>query len=216
MDKTDPYAVYNELAPSTASIVWDLDYEWHDQEWMVERAHYTPVLSLPILAAQLHFLLRAPRAYLGTLFQVVARTLPSPNFLAGALYFFPKSVFFAREMRRLGVAHVHAHFANHPALAALIVHRLTGIPFSFTAHGSDLHVDQTALAWKLAGSAFAVSVSDTTASSCASGWGDGGRSQAARDPCGIDPARIERAAGSGRTLRDPRRRGAARGQAIAT
>ena len=66
----------------------------------------------------------------------------------------------ARAMQRQGVEHVHAHFANHPALAALIVHRLTGIPFSFTAHGSDLHVDQTALGWKLAEAEFAVTVSD--------------------------------------------------------
>jgi glycosyltransferase involved in cell wall biosynthesis len=127
---------------------------------LIERARYTPFLSLSILAAHLHFLARAPGKYLSTLFQVLARTLPSPNFFAGALCFFPKSVYFAREMARLGVTHVHAHFANHPTLAALVVHRLTGIPFSFTAHGSDLHVDQTALAWKLAGAAFGVTVSE--------------------------------------------------------
>ncbi len=127
---------------------------------LVERAHYRPFLSAAVLGAQLHYLLRRPVAYLSTLFQVVARTLPSPNFLAGALAFFPKSVLFAREMEAAGIDHVHAHFANHPALAALIVHRLSGIPFSFTAHGSDLHVDQTALGWKLAQAAFGVTVSD--------------------------------------------------------
>ena len=126
---------------------------------LVERAHYRPFLSASICAAQFHYLLRRPWAYLSTLAQALVRTLPSPNFLAGALVFFPKSVLFAREMERAGIEHVHAHFANHPALAALIVHRLTGIPFSFTAHGSDLHVDQTALAWKLAQSAFGVTVS---------------------------------------------------------
>ena len=127
---------------------------------LVERAHYCSLFSWRVLAAQLHWLARRPVAYLGTLAAVLARTLPSPNYLAGALAFFPKSALFAREMRAAGVQHVHAHFANHPALAALIAHRLAGIPFSFTAHGSDLHVDQTALAWKIAGSAFAVTVSE--------------------------------------------------------
>lgn len=131
-----------------------------EAEALVARAHYRPFLSPAILAAQLHYLVRRPRAYLSTLVQVLVRTLPSPNFLAGALAFFPKSVLFAREMEAAGIEHVHAHFANHPALAALIVHRLAGIPFSFTAHGSDLHVDQTALAWKLSEAAFGVTVSD--------------------------------------------------------
>jgi len=126
---------------------------------LVRRAHYRPFLDLDILRANLHFLVRAPRAYLGTVAQVLLRTAPSPNFLAGALAFLPKSVLFAREMQRAGVDHVHAHFANHPALTALVVRRLTGIPFSFTAHGSDLHVDQTALSWKIAQADFAVTVS---------------------------------------------------------
>ncbi|MGE0407405.1 MAG: alpha-amylase family glycosyl hydrolase, partial [Candidatus Korobacteraceae bacterium] len=36
-DKADPYAVHSEQPPKTASRVWDLDYEWHDQEWMSKR-----------------------------------------------------------------------------------------------------------------------------------------------------------------------------------
>jgi len=35
--KTDPYAIYMEVAPKTASIVWDMDYEWNDSEWMRKR-----------------------------------------------------------------------------------------------------------------------------------------------------------------------------------
>lgn len=130
-----------------------------EAEPLVARAHYLPFLSPAILAANLRTFLRAPLTYLGTLAQVLVRTAPSPNYLAGALVFFPRCVRIAELARQLGVEHVHAHFANHPALAALIVKRLAGIPFSFTAHGSDLHVDQTALAWKLGESEFAVTVS---------------------------------------------------------
>lgn len=38
MLKADPYAVYSQLRPDTASIVYDLeDFEWTDEEWMNER-----------------------------------------------------------------------------------------------------------------------------------------------------------------------------------
>ncbi len=36
------------------------------------------------------------------------------------------------------VSRLHAHFAHDPALVALLTHRLTGIPWSFTAHARDL------------------------------------------------------------------------------
>jgi 1,4-alpha-glucan branching enzyme len=40
-DKADPYALRAELPPRTASVVWDLDYEWQDESWMRARAQPT-------------------------------------------------------------------------------------------------------------------------------------------------------------------------------
>jgi 1,4-alpha-glucan branching enzyme len=37
VDKPSPFAFYYEVPPETASIVWELDYEWGDQAWMKER-----------------------------------------------------------------------------------------------------------------------------------------------------------------------------------
>ncbi len=37
VDKADPYAFRSELPPATASIVWDLDHDWADADWMAER-----------------------------------------------------------------------------------------------------------------------------------------------------------------------------------
>ncbi|MGZ9222026.1 MAG: glycosyltransferase family 4 protein, partial [Anaerolineales bacterium] len=37
------------------------------------------------------------------------------------------------------IDHLHAHFAHDPALIAYLVHCITGIPFSFTAHARDLY-----------------------------------------------------------------------------
>lgn len=37
VDKGDPFAFKWETPPRTASVVWDLNYEWNDQEWMANR-----------------------------------------------------------------------------------------------------------------------------------------------------------------------------------
>ncbi len=37
VEKADPFAVMHETPPKTASVVWDVDYDWGDQAWMDER-----------------------------------------------------------------------------------------------------------------------------------------------------------------------------------
>ena len=37
LTKGDPFALFWEIPPNTASIVWDSYYEWNDQEWMTSR-----------------------------------------------------------------------------------------------------------------------------------------------------------------------------------
>ena len=126
----------------------------------VRRAHYVPFVSRQILRAHLRFLRRTPRAYLGALWSLLRGTWGSFRFFTGALGIFPKVVYFADHMAAEGIQHVHAHFASHPAAAAFVIHRLTGIPYSFTAHGSDLHRDRHMLREKVAEAAFVVTVSD--------------------------------------------------------
>ena len=53
VDKTDPFAVFNEIPPKTASIVWDTHYDWHDAEWMRER-HRRNALHAPISIYEMH------------------------------------------------------------------------------------------------------------------------------------------------------------------
>ena len=126
---------------------------------LVARARYQPMLSMPVVMANVETLVRRPAAYLSVWSEVLRGTWGSPNFFFGAIGILPKCVWMAREMQHDGVGHVHAHFANHPAVAAFTVHRLTGIPFSFTAHGSDLHVDRRMLPEKVAAASFVVAIS---------------------------------------------------------
>ena len=37
LEKGDPYALFWEIPPNTASIVWEMNYEWQDKEWMEKR-----------------------------------------------------------------------------------------------------------------------------------------------------------------------------------
>jgi 1,4-alpha-glucan branching enzyme len=53
VDKADPYAFRDEIPPKTASIVWDLEYEWKDQPWMVLRRHAN-ALSAPWALYEVH------------------------------------------------------------------------------------------------------------------------------------------------------------------
>jgi glycosyltransferase involved in cell wall biosynthesis len=157
----------------------------------VERAHY-PRLGWALVRANLDYFRREPLRYLATWMAAVWHTLPSPRFLAAALVLLPRAFVCAREMTRLGVEHVHAHFASHPALVALIVHRLTGIPFSFTAHGSDLHVDQTALAWKLREADQALTVSEYNREFVRSRLGRAAADKLRVLHCGVDTERLVR------------------------
>jgi 1,4-alpha-glucan branching enzyme len=53
VDKADPFAVLQEMPPSTGSVVWDLEYAWGDAAWMEERAAKN-ALSAPISIYEVH------------------------------------------------------------------------------------------------------------------------------------------------------------------
>ncbi len=52
-DKADPFGFMHEAPPQTASIVWDLDYEWGDSAWMSSRRAANS-LDAPISIYEVH------------------------------------------------------------------------------------------------------------------------------------------------------------------
>jgi len=52
-DKADPFALYAEVPPETGSILWDLDYEWGDHDWMKERGKRN-ALDSPMSVYEVH------------------------------------------------------------------------------------------------------------------------------------------------------------------
>ncbi|MCP5023873.1 MAG: glycosyltransferase [bacterium] len=126
---------------------------------MEDRVHRAAGLSWPILQAGLFWALGSPLRFLKCLVSLARGCGTSPALLMRGIATFPRVLWIAHHMQEAGIEHVHAHFANHPALAARIVHDLTGIQYSFTAHGSDLHRDPRGLRIKVLGSAFTIAVS---------------------------------------------------------
>jgi glycosyltransferase involved in cell wall biosynthesis len=165
---TETFILYEMLAVEAQGVSVEIypilkqrDAVVHEEALaLVRRAHYMPFISSSIISSNIAAIRRNAKVYFGTLFEVMRGTFGNANFLFGAISAFPKAVHFSRMMVEEQVSHIHAHFSNHPAVVALIIHRLTGIPFSFTAHGHDIHKDRTMLHEKIAASAFAVTVSE--------------------------------------------------------
>ncbi|RLG46346.1 MAG: hypothetical protein DRN90_06645, partial [Thermoproteota archaeon] len=77
-----------------------------------------------------YFLVTSPIRYLKTfLFSCKKKA-------DGTLWSFKQSVIYAREIKRVGAQHIHSHYAASTATKyAMLVSMLTGIPYTFTAHG---------------------------------------------------------------------------------
>ncbi len=53
VDKADPFAFAAEPPPRTASVAWDLAYEWRDGDWMARRGRAN-ALDAPMTIYELH------------------------------------------------------------------------------------------------------------------------------------------------------------------
>jgi colanic acid/amylovoran biosynthesis glycosyltransferase len=129
-------------------------------DW-IKRAKRIPWISAEVLTANFRQLLKHPIRYASLYLRVLTGNLPSWKFFfPRAVVMFPKTVRMAELMQAEGIQHIHAHYATYPALAAWIIHQLTGIPYSITVHAHDIYVDQTMLAPKVRDAAFVAAISE--------------------------------------------------------
>ena len=49
--------------------------------------------------------------------------------------------YFANMIKRLGIDVLHAHFATRPAFTAMLISKLSNIPYTFTAHAYDIFLN---------------------------------------------------------------------------
>lgn len=160
------------------------------QGW-IPRAQWTPFVSAEVLAANSRALVGSPLRYAGLWRQIVWENRTSPNFLARALALLPKAVAMARRMQQEGVAHIHAHYATHPALVAWLIHKLTGISYSITVHAHDIFVRTEMLATKLRDSSFVVAISEYNREYLARVVGPWAREKVHVVHCGVEPSQYQ-------------------------
>lgn len=129
-------------------------------ESLQKSVHLAPLFSGAVLGAMLSLAVRSPLRFARSVTSLLRGSGGSPGHFARGLAIFPRACWIARQLQKERFDHVHAHFANHPALAARLVHDLTSIPYSFTAHGSDLHRDPRGLRTKVEASSFTVAISE--------------------------------------------------------
>ena len=133
-----------------------------ESQSLVEETGYVfPLRWVRFVASHLRYLLRRPGRYLGTLLFVLTRrgeTLRNRGF---AFLHFGMAGYLARAMEQEGIRHVHAHFSINAATIALVVSRLLGITFSFTAHNL-LFTRQILLRDKVREARFVAAISQDT------------------------------------------------------
>jgi glycosyltransferase involved in cell wall biosynthesis len=100
-------------------------------------------------AALIGWLLRKPHVLLPAWLEMLWASRGSRYALAGHLGYLPAAARIARQVEREDFEQVHAAWAHFPGSVAYLVARLTGRPFSMSAHaGSDLYRTQAFLAEK--------------------------------------------------------------------
>ena len=109
--------------------------------------------------AHLIVLLRSPVPYLRCLWQYVLAADEPWRRRSHCLAYFIAAPFVALRLRRSGVTHVHAHFANAATSVAMMAAKLANISFSFTVHAYDIFVDDVLLSAKLSTAAFVATCS---------------------------------------------------------
>lgn len=155
---------------------------------LVDRAHDLRPWSRPVLAAQLHWLRRRPATYLGSWLGAIRGTIRSPRFLLRALVAVPIGAAIARRVVDLDLDHIHAHWATHPTLAAWVASRLSGRPYSFTAHAHDIQVERAMLDEKIRSARFVVTISEANRRLLAGWYGATAEVKTIVIHCGADPA----------------------------
>jgi glycosyltransferase involved in cell wall biosynthesis len=160
-EMTELLALGVEVTLFSLKTIRNYPVQHQETKVMQERTYYSAFfLSLPLVAANLSFLVRTPWRYLSLWFYLVRHTCRSARFLVKTTALLPKCVYFADVARKLGLERIHAHFAKQPAVCGIIINWLTGIPFSMTPHAQDIFTDTVMLDEKLRRADMVVAISD--------------------------------------------------------
>lgn len=90
-----------------------------------------------LLGALMAALLRTPLRLIRTCGRAWTLGRRSPRGVLRHVIYLAEACLLVRWLRREGIEHVHAHFGTNTTTVALLAHELSGVRFSFTAHGPE-------------------------------------------------------------------------------
>ncbi len=142
----------------------DSSHDLVDPADLVELAKTRVVLTAgapALLLAGLWALFTRPRRFVAAAAACARLAGPSDRGLVPHLSYLAGACLLARWLDGR-VRHLHAHFGSNPASVALLFHVLTGLPYSFTVHGTETfdNPEAQSLDDKVRHAAFVVSASD--------------------------------------------------------
>lgn len=113
-----------------------------------------PVQWLPLIISHVSYALTKPKRFFSVLAYLLTRPHPSFRARVMTLIHFVEGVYAAYMLRYTHGQHLHAHFIDRAATVAMVASRLLGVPYSVTAHASDIYVNPVLLKEKLANAKF--------------------------------------------------------------
>ena len=124
---------------------------------LCEGTHYLqPIRLSTLLRCHFYYVLCRPLRYLRTLWKMLSPFHHRAKDRIRSLMHFGEAIVLARQMELDGITHIHSHYASQPTSVARVVHLLTGISYSFSAHAHDIWEDRILVREKLREARFAV------------------------------------------------------------
>ena len=117
------------------------------------------VLSQPIpsiIGAHWHCLYKNPTGYLRMAAGALKLLTTGPKSPVKAIAYFAEAGILLQWLHRLGITHIHEHFANPTAIVAMLMKIYGGISYSLSVHGPDIfyRVDSAMLEEKIKEASF--------------------------------------------------------------
>lgn len=130
------YARINTLNHEYSEVIHE------DAKTILKDVNYLPALLREhskimrwhyILIYHLYYLLKSPFRYLKAFFYVASKG-------RGIFLKFIFCVFYAKKIQAEAIRHIHVHFALHACTYAMLISKVSGIPYSFTVHAHDIFI----------------------------------------------------------------------------
>lgn len=137
------------------------DFEKYTQEKAkpyLPRTRY--IQGIKVIMAYFRWMFTKPLVVIPWTFTVKLKSLANSKVFFKNVWCVMVGCYFADLVIKEKIEHLHAHFATYPALVALIISKLTGIEYTFTAHAHDIFLDKILLKEKVREARSVITISE--------------------------------------------------------